>query len=370
MTTPPTHPQHPDQFALVAEQKNGFSFEGTSSKNENYNASILASISSETITPEQPLPDVAYCYDGTLEGLFSAIFEAYARHEDPQDVAPERTLQPRLGQTVRYCETDVAHTERVQRGIKRTCGSASFEMVMQASLSDDPLTGTIVYRFIRYAMEQKRPHNCAGCKRRGSCGGPSMGCPLRTKGSVLSDITHPAVEPLLRLSRAVLNERHRMIQFLRFEQLENGVWLSRCNPNASVVPLLMGWFRARFGTQPFIIYDEVHHLAGVCEGDGWHLVATTELTVPDKTANEKLMQAAWKCFYHTVAVESRYNPELRRQFMPKRFWKNMLEMHEDLPGNELATPSGTAPKAEGRYTPVRSKGGIKLSSAAPPSCQK
>ena len=48
------------------------------------------------------------------------------------------------------------------------------------------------------------------------------------------------------------------------------------------------------------------------------------------------MQQAWKRFYDTGAVEARYNPELRRQFMPKRFWKNITEMQEDLPGKEIS----------------------------------
>ncbi|MEG0016130.1 MAG: TIGR03915 family putative DNA repair protein [Gordonibacter sp.] len=299
---------------------------------------------SAKVSPEEPLAEVAYSHDGTLEGLLSAVFEAYARREDPQDVAREDSLQPRLGQTVRHIETNVEHAVRVQRGIKRTCGEAAYDAVMHASLSDDPRADTVVYRFVRYAMAQNRPHDCSKCKRRHSCSGPGSGksCPLPMRRSVMNDIAHPAVEPLQRLVRAVGNERHRMIQFLRFEHLENGVWLARCNPSASVVPLLMDWFTGRFNTQPFIIYDEVHHLAGVYEGRDWYLVRTDQLDLPDQAIDEKLMQAAWKRFYRTVAVESRYNPELRRQFMPQRLWKNIVEMHEDLPGTELARSSGAA----------------------------
>ena len=304
----------------------------------------------DAATREEPLTDVAYVYDGSLEGLLSAVFEAYARREEPQDIAPETVLQPRLAQAVRFVETDVERAVRVQRGIKRTCGAAAYDAVMRASLSDDPQAGTIVYRFVRYAMAANRPHDCSGCRKRGSCSGPmgtsrptdSLGCSGKARGSVLNDLAHPAVEPLHRLVRAVGNERHRMVQFLRFEHLENGVWLARCNPTASVVPLLMDWFAGRCNTQPCIIYDEVHHLAGVYEGRDWYLVRTDELNVPDRAADERLMQAAWKRFYRTVAVEARYNPELRRQFMPKRLWKNILEMHEDLPGTELA-PKHSAP---------------------------
>ena len=213
---------------------------------------------------------------------------------------------------------------RVRRGIRRACGDAAYDAVKHASLSDHPDAGTIVYRFIRYAMAQNRPHDCSGCKRRGSCGGAcgKFACTGKARRSVLGDLAHPAVEPLHRLARSVMNERHRMLQFLRFEHLENGVWFARCNPAASVIPLLMDWFSGRFNTQPFIIFDEAHNIAGVYEGRDWYLVQTENVDLPDRASEERLMQQAWKRFYDTVAVEARYNPELRRQFMPKRFWNH------------------------------------------------
>ena len=126
-----------------------------------------------------------------------------------------------------------------------------------------------------------------------------------------------------------------MLQFLRFEHMEGDVWFARCNPAASVVPLIMDWFAGRFNTQAFMIYDENHRIAGVYEGKEWYLVKTDSLMLPEHSAEEEVMQAAWKRFYNTIAVESRYNPELRRQFMPKRFWKNITEMKETLPGREI-----------------------------------
>lgn len=268
--------------------------------------------------PEEPLAEVAYCHDGSLEGLLSAVFEAYARREDPQDVARADVLQPRLGQTVRVIETNEEHAVRVRRGIRRACGDAAYDAVKHASLSDHPDAGTIVYRFIRYAMAQSRPHDCSGCKRRGSCGGAcgKFACTGKARRSVLGDLAHPAVEPLHRLARSVMNERHRMLQFLRFEHLENGVWFARCNPAASVIPLLMDWFSGRFNTQPFIIFDEAHNIAGVYEGRDWYLVQTENVDLPDRASEERLMQQAWKRFYDTVAVEARSTPSCAASSCP------------------------------------------------------
>lgn len=268
-------------------------------------------------TAKNPLDSIAYTYDGSLEGLLSAVFESYVRREVPSDITPSSRLQPRLGQRVLFVETDINKALRVRQGVCRYSDEETFDDLRTASVSDDPHTGTIVYAFIRHVMNE----------------GPKQGC-FRP----LSDILHPAVEPLLALRKSVLNERHRMIQFMRFEHLEGGLWFARCNPQASVVPLLMDWFSARFNTQPFIIYDEEHDLAGVYEGTGWHLVRSDIIDIPERTADEISMQRAWKRFYKTVAVESRYNPELRRSFMPKRLWKNITEMREDLPTDGLLSP--------------------------------
>ncbi|WP_102375070.1 TIGR03915 family putative DNA repair protein [Raoultibacter massiliensis] len=278
------------------------------------------------------MTELAYVYDGSLEGLLSAIFTAYACKEDPSDVVIAKNLQPRLGQEMRDIESDMDVALRVQKGICRTCGPVVFDAVKSASLSDDPAAGSIVYRFVRYAMAKHKPHDCTGCPRKMRCGGL---CTRSQKNSALNDIVHPSVAPFHELNRAVYNERHRMLQFLRFEHMEGDVWFARCNPAASVVPLIMDWFAGRFNTQAFMIYDENHRIAGVYEGKEWYLVKTDSLMLPEHSAEEEVMQAAWKRFYNTIAVESRYNPELRRQFMPKRFWKNITEMKETLPSREI-----------------------------------
>lgn len=254
-----------------------------------------------------PASDItlAYEYDGTLEGLLCAIFETYARHEMPADIAPAGHVQLRLGQQTHAVVTDEAIALRVRSGIARTCGAEVYEAVRDASLSDDEHKGFIITTFVRHSMALQR--------------------------NTLSDLAHPQVEPFIRLRRSVLNERHYMLQFLRFEELEGGVWFARCNPKANVVPLVMDWFVGRFNVQPFIIYDEVHDIAGVYQGREWFLVRSDVLNLPERTAQEVSMAYAWKTFYQTIAVEARYNPELRRSFMPKRLWRNITEMASPTP---------------------------------------
>ncbi len=93
----------------------------------------------------------------------------------------------------------------------------------------------------------------------------------------------------------------------------------------------MDHFAERFNVQPFIIYDEAHSIAGISEGGNWQLVNTRdwpdhELRLPPAAADEAVMADAWRRFYRALSVNCRYNPELRRHFMPKRLWKNITEV--------------------------------------------
>lgn len=302
--------------------------------------SAQPSYDAHSVTPVEITTGVAYVYDDTLEGLLSAIFAAYANHEDPSDVVSERCLRPRLGQRVSMIETNLEHAERVRHGLYARCGWRAFDAVKRASLSELPDAGTAAYRFVRYAMDEQKRRDCARCRKRTSCVGANGHGPCpKLRGHALSDITHPQVAPMHRILRSISQECEHMRQFIRFEHLcdeSTDIWYARCNPKSSVVPLIMDHFVERFSVQPFVIYDEVHRLAGVYEGRTWYLVRTDEgvpeLDLPDRASDETPMQQAWKRFYRTVAVESRYNPELRQHFMPKRFWRNLTEMQEDLPG--------------------------------------
>lgn len=258
------------------------------------------------LAQEEPLRHVAYLHDGTLEGLLCAVFLAYERHEEPEDVVAEASYEPRLGQSCVHVATDFERASRVRRGVERAVGKRAFTAIMRASTCDDRETGRIVLSFIRYCMA-----------RPGS---------LRNS-PVLDELANPAVADLRRLEKRALNEAEKMRQFARFSHLENGIWFARVNPNASVVPLVMNHFADRLNDQPFIIFDEAHGLSGVYDGRAWQLVRATAVDVPEATDHDRTMQEAWKRFYDALSVDARYNPELRRHFMPVRLWRNLAEMH-------------------------------------------
>lgn len=252
----------------------------------------------------------AYLYDGSLEGLLSAVFAAYEHHEQPDEIVPEAAYLPRLGQDTVPIATDFDRAMRVRRGVEKAAGSDCFRVIQRASMCEDYEMGSVVYRFIRLVMA--RPSN-------------------ERSNPILEDLANPTVAAITALSRKASNEAERMRQFIRFSHLENGVWYARCNPSASVVPLVMGYFADRLNDQAFIIYDERHHLAGIYNGKRWSLVRGDALNVPALANDEEAMREAWRRFYDSLSVDARFNPELRRHFMPQRLWNNLTEMQPRRP---------------------------------------
>jgi probable DNA metabolism protein len=47
---------------------------------------------------------------------------------------------------------------------------------------------------------------------------------------------------------------------------------------------------------------------------------------PISSDREMFYQALWKSYFKNIAIGERKNPRLQRQFIPRRYWKNLVEM--------------------------------------------
>ncbi|MCL2806734.1 MAG: TIGR03915 family putative DNA repair protein [Coriobacteriia bacterium] len=243
--------------------------------------------------------ELIYLYDGTLEGMLSAIFAAYGRHEDPQNIVVADDLQESMLCSYVPIKTEERYAARVKNGIIEKLGDRVYEDVKRVFLSDDTAKGGILLRYLRYAFKAGRWS--------------------------FTHLSEPPVADFIELRRQVENEAHYMLMFIRFAHLENGIFYSHIEPKASVVPLITDHFAKRLNVQPFIIYDSVHGLASVYDTNRWWLVSADDIQLPAQSQLEGDFQALWQSFYDTIAIKERTNPRCQRNFMPKRFWGNMCE---------------------------------------------
>lgn len=268
-----------------------------------------------------------FSYDGSAEGLMTCVFYSYAHHIVPTTIQKSDLVQPRLGEHIIDVATNMDQTFRVQRGVLRCGGKQVWKKCLLTASSDNPDAGYADFRLLRELFD-KTAARCKHCHTRDRCIYP---CKENKGPSILDEWSNPNVTCALQIARSVENEINRMHELIRFKHLSGDIWFATCNPNADLVPFLMGWFQARFNTQKFIIWDEVHHTAGLSEGGKHQIVKidTIDPFIPHKTSEDEVtMEEAWRKFYRVLSIDARYHPEIRRQFMPKRLWKNIVELQE------------------------------------------
>lgn len=242
---------------------------------------------------------LVYIYDGSFDGILTAVFEAFSRKEQPDAIAEQENLQVTFGQHCVRIETDTAKAARVERGIQTKLGNRVMEAVWVVYLSSDLNKAGYIYRYLVRAFEIGR--------------------------KIYNDIAHSDVLIFNKLQSAVQKESYYFSEFLRFSLMQGGVYYACISPEHNVVSLMMPHFTDRYNDQPFLIHDDVHQVVGVYRGGSWHLVETPEINLPDEADEELSYKRMWKDFYDTIAIKERYNPRCRRGHMPKKYWKHMTE---------------------------------------------
>jgi probable DNA metabolism protein len=132
------------------------------------------------------------------------------------------------------------------------------------------------------------------------------------------------VETALAAAHKVWKELDRLRGLLRFSPDRGGVYLARCAPDHFVLPGFAGHFTTRFGETPWAIIDERRGLALVRgPGAAPRLVPLEE--APHSIATPDPWEDLWRSYHKVIANETRSNPKLQQQFMPRRYWKYLPE---------------------------------------------
>lgn len=243
--------------------------------------------------------EIAYLFDGSLAGLFTAVFTAYERRERPYVIAEEGDLQVVFGQRIELIETREELAARVEAGIRGKMGDEAYDQIWTAFLSGEEDRATKIYHYIRLGMKLGE--------------------------AVHSHLSHEAVLAVNNMNRYTGQEAHLLKGFVRFSLMENGVYYAKITPVNSVLPIIMPHFAERYNDQPFLIFDEKHHLAGVYDLKEWYLVDTDDVTLPAPAEGEIQWRQMWRHFYETIGIRERANEKLRTNNLPKRYRHNMTE---------------------------------------------
>ncbi|MCL2720359.1 MAG: TIGR03915 family putative DNA repair protein [Treponema sp.] len=145
----------------------------------------------------------------------------------------------------------------------------------------------------------------------------------QTIEKIINDRINKDTLAVLNASQKVNHEVHRMMGLLRFSPNKEGVFIAKCEPDHFILPALKEFFSLRFGKTAWSIIDEKRQLC--LASNGQVKIMNNNFT---KTASAKSddWEELWKHYHKTINNEDRNNPDLQRQFMPKRYWKYLPEV--------------------------------------------
>jgi probable DNA metabolism protein len=129
-------------------------------------------------------------------------------------------------------------------------------------------------------------------------------------------------------------EAHRLSGLLRFSFGSANVPVAFCAPDHFVLPILAEHFSLRFGDSPWAIVDEKRDLALMKESGSEAALLIHNPGHPwfagiHNTQSDE-WESLWLSYFKAINNESRVNPKVQLNFMPKRYWKYLPEMQREL----------------------------------------
>ncbi len=241
-------------------------------------------------------------YDGTIDGLLTAVAEGADSADAEVDLCPSRDYQPALFEASCPVEADPSRVQRLldevrTRGSKRTVGR-----VLYAAMSERGDIGRALVGYVRQ---------------------------VRRLGAKADDfLTDASVGRVHEVARTVGRELHRLKGLVRFRELEDGTLWAPIDPEANIVAPLALYFKGRVPSEVWLIHDVRRRLAIRWDLNDLAWVERDALPPenPDLAENEEAYQTMWRTYFRTIGIKERRNPRLQRQNMPVRYWKHLIEI--------------------------------------------
>lgn len=248
-----------------------------------------------------------YFYDKTLDGLLTAVFDAYSRKQFPDRLLYIEALPPLFVDETHTVITSEESAQRVWNALEKRISKLACNMLTYAWLSGIEQCDELIFRYI--------------CKN------------FDSNQSIALNFGDADVLKLHQIAKKVGHEKHYMEMFVRFQKAKDGIFFAPINPVHNVLPLVVPHFSDRFSDQKWLIYDTKRRY-----GFFYDLNEAVEVTIENDeqllkgkladdsmASDEKLFQNLWREYFQSMAIKERINPRLQRQHMPKRFWKYLTE---------------------------------------------
>ncbi|WP_276483520.1 TIGR03915 family putative DNA repair protein [Paraflavitalea pollutisoli] len=246
-------------------------------------------------------------YDGSFEGLLTAVFEVYEYKLAEVAFSRSSNYQDTIFNTTHQVVASGDKCRRVWKGLEHKLSAKALGDLYKAFLSEQPDIDNVLLDYIRHVFANTV--------------------------SVEQDFSHPAVLRVVQMARMVHREKHRMEAFVRFQLTRDHLYYAVVEPDFDVLPLIRQHFQDRYADQLWLIYDARRKYGIYYDKES---VTTVAMHFSEEVAagkdirsiqdeQEGLYQLLWQQYFSSVNILARKNTRLHIQHMPRRYWKYLPE---------------------------------------------
>ena len=242
-----------------------------------------------------------YTYDGSFFGYLSAVFDGW--HDGVhqiEDICLEAD-ETSLFSASRFVTTDDGKARRILDALLLQCGPKACHYLYYAFLAEQKDRSLSLLTYVRTAFRYKQDF-----------------------------LHHLSDEPIWKVrqwARKTGNERHKLLGLARFQELSDGMLYCRLKPTCCVIPVMAPHFVRRLPGERWVLHDIRRGLGVYYDREKPVMVTIPDVqAAPELSADELAIERAWQNYYRTIAIPSRKNEVLRRNFMPKKYWPTLIEM--------------------------------------------
>ncbi|BAU53764.1 TIGR03915 family putative DNA repair protein [Mucilaginibacter gotjawali] len=245
-------------------------------------------------------------YDGTFEGLLTAIFEIYAHKLTRVSLQRGENNTSAMFENVIIVKTDEVRAGRVLKGLQKKLSPSGIGRLYIAHLAEIAGDENTLAGFIKYAFDS--PVN------------------------IEKNFGNKYVQRVSEIVGMMRREKHRMEAFVRFQRLKDDIYYAGIEPDFNVLPLLNRHFKNRYADQKWMIFDSKRKYGLYYDLHDTQFV-TIDFSEAHNPANvvssfnagEDLYQRLWQNYYHSANIPARKNTPLHLRHIPKRYWKHLTE---------------------------------------------
>ncbi len=247
-------------------------------------------------------------HDGSFEGLMTAVFEVFEyRYEPARIIGIEHHQNHAFFDEVHTVMTDQSKADRVIKKMEKALGKGGVRQLLLVYLSEKTEAGDLILSAVRQSV--KNPG-----------------------ADVLQNFGDADIMEIAQICKSMSREIHRLHAFVRFEELEDGMFFAKVEPDFNVLPVGFRFFRDRYADQKWMIYDLKRQFGII-----YNLKDTTffypeagqleQLRNPDNlySERERKYQKLWQRYFTKTNITERKNMKLHIQHVPKRYWKYLTE---------------------------------------------